>query len=291
MVINELIKLGVEELKDREFSNPMLETRLILAKLLNVDKSFVYAYGEKEVSGEVADKFIMMIKQRSKGYPFQYLMNEKEFMGLDFYIEEGVLVPRADTEILVEYVIDYINEEYKDQNIKVLDLGIGSGAISLSIANRFPNILVYGVDIDSIPIRVANINKKRFNLSNVEFLMGDMFEPIEKIGAKKVFQIIASNPPYIPKDEIEKLQDEVKTYEPRLALDGGDDGLKFYREITSKSREYLVENGLLIYEIGFNQANDVKSILIQEGFKDIKILKDLQGLDRVVLGFSEIKGK
>jgi len=291
VVINELIKLGVEELKDREFSNPMLETRLILAKLLNVDKSFVYAYGEKEVSGEVADKFIMMIKQRSKGYPFQYLMNEKEFMGLDFYIEEGVLVPRADTEILVEYVIDYINEEYKDQNIKVLDLGIGSGAISLSIANRFPNILVYGVDIDSIPIRVANINKKRFNLSNVEFLMGDMFEPIEKIGAKKVFQIIASNPPYIPKDEIEKLQDEVKTYEPRLALDGGDDGLKFYREITSKSREYLVENGLLIYEIGFNQANDVKSILIQEGFKDIEILKDLQGLDRVVLGFSEIKGK
>ena len=286
MVINELIKLGVEELKDRDFSNPMLEARLILAKLLNVDKSYIYAYGEKEVPEEIGDKFIMMIKQRSKGYPFQYLMNEKEFMGLDFYIEEGVLVPRPDTEILVEYVIDYINEKYKDKNIKVLDLGIGSGAISLSIANRFPSILVYGVDIDDTPIKVSNINKKRFNLSNVEFLKGDMFEPIEKIGMKKGFRIIASNPPYIPKDEIEKLQDEVKIYEPRLALDGGDDGLRFYREITSKSREYLVENGLLIYEIGFNQGNDVKSILIREGFKDIKILKDLQGLDRVILGFS-----
>lgn len=124
MVINELLKLGVEMLKDNEFSNPQLETRLILSKLLDVDKSFIYAYGERQVSKEVEDKFLELLTKRLKGYPFQYILNEKEFMGLDFYVEEGVLVPRPDTEILVEYVLEYINRNHGDENIKVLDLEV-----------------------------------------------------------------------------------------------------------------------------------------------------------------------
>ncbi len=282
MVINQLLKMGLEKLSDREFSNPQLEVRLILAKLMNVDKSFIYAFGDKEVTEEVSNEFLKLIEKRSSGYPFQYLIGEKEFMGLDFYVEEGVLVPRPDTEILVEYVLEYI-KTINEEKINVLDLGIGSGAISLSIAYYCQEAFVYGVDIDDIPIKVSNINKRRFGLNNVEFLKGDLFQPI--IEKKGSFQIIASNPPYIPKDVIETLQDEVKKFEPRLALDGGDDGLDFYREISLKAKEYLVDNGLLIFEIGHDQGIVVKEILEKNNFRNIEIKKDLQSLDRVVLGF------
>ncbi len=282
MVINELLKLGLEILKDKEFSNPQLESRIILAKLLDVDKSYIYAYGDKEVPKDIESKFLELISKRAQGFPFQYIINEKEFMGLTFYVEEGVLVPRPDTEILVEYVLDYIKKNYENKSIKVLDLGSGSGAISLSIAKYVPNSYVYGIDIDDIPLKVCNINKERFNLSNVEFLKGDMFAPIYNM--KNTFHIIASNPPYIPRKEIEKLQREVKDFEPRLALDGGEDGLDFYRRIISQAKEFLISDGLLIFEIGYDQGLAVKEIMEHNDFEDVKILKDLQGLDRVVLG-------
>lgn len=284
MVIDELLKIGMSSLKGSEFSNSPLETRLILSKLLKVDKSYIYAHGEMELSQDIVYMFLKLIQKRSEGYPFQYIVQEKEFMGLDFYIEEGVLVPRPDTEVLVEYIIDYINKNYEDEPVKVLDLGIGSGAISIAIAYYCSNTQVYGVDIGDTPIKVANINKERFNLSNVEFLQGDMFQAIDILNIKDGFHIIASNPPYIPKSELDKLQVEVKDYEPRLALEGGEDGLMFYRQISSKAGEYLCDGGLLIYEIGFDQAQAVREILVKEGFKDIEILKDLQGLDRVVVG-------
>ena len=223
------------------------------------------------------------MKRRGEGYPFQYIFNEKEFMGLNFYIEEGVLVPRPDTEILVEYILAYINEYYEDKMINLLDLGIGSGAISLSIASNCPHIKVFGIDIADIPIKVANINKERFNLTNVEFLKGNLFEPLRDLNMEESFQIIASNPPYIPRQDIDRLQDEVKSYEPRLALDGGIDGLDFYRIISAQAKEFLQNEGLLIYEIGYDQGCAVSEILKIEGYNNIKVLKDLSNLDRVVI--------
>ncbi len=285
MVINNLLKLGLEKLQDMEFSNPQLEVRLILSKLMNVDKSYVYAFGDKEVSEDIANEFIKLIEKRATGYPLQYMLGHTEFMGLDFYVEEGVLIPRPDTEILVEYVLNHIKTKNDEKEIRVLDLGIGSGAISLSIANYAPNTYVYGVDIDDTPIKVSNINRERLGLKNVEFLKGDLFQPLEDSYFKNSFQIIASNPPYIPKKVILGLQTEVRDFEPRLALDGGEDGLDFYRLITSRAKEFLVDKGLLIYEIGHDQGFALKDILSDHGFKDIEILKDLQGLDRVVLGY------
>lgn len=263
---------------------PILDSILILCKLLDVDKSYIYTYGEREVSEEIEDKFLQFVNKRAKGYPIQYILGEREFMGLNFYLEEGVLVPRPDTETLVEYIINYINTKYKDVEIKVLDLGIGSGAISLSIANYCKNSFVYGVDISDIPIKVANINKNNLKLPNVNFYKGDLFKAIGTLGLEKQFQIIVSNPPYISSEEIESLDITVKDFEPRIALDGGFDGLDFYKRITPESKRYLKDNGLLIYEIGYNQGKDVKDILIKEGFREVSILKDLQGLDRVVLG-------
>lgn len=276
MVINDLLKKSPLNIP---------ESILILCKLLDRDKSYIYTYGDMKVSPSVVDKFLELMEKRLSGYPLQYILGEWEFMGLNFYLEEGVLVPRPDTEILVEYIIEYIKRQYNNIELNILDLGVGSGAISLSIANYCKNTVVYGVDISDIAIKVANTNKDRLNLLNVNFFKGDLFEPLEKKDLKGKLQIIASNPPYISKDGIEKLHTTVKDFEPRLALDGGVDGLDFYRKITPISKEFLVDNGLLIYEIGFDQGEEVKTIMNLEGFKEISILKDLQGLDRVVLGF------
>ena len=271
----------IDELR-RKYKDFSLEGVLILCKLLNVDKSYIYTYGEKQVSKEIKDKFICFMENIIKGYPIQYILKEREFMGLEFYLEDGVLVPRPDTEILVEYVIDYINKRYNGKNIDVLDIGIGSGAISLSIANYCKDAEVYGIDIEDIPIKVANINKEKFDLTNVNFFKGDLFKALDGLDLK--FHIIMSNPPYIASEKIKDLDIKVKNFEPRIALDGGMDGLNFYRQITVESKRYLVDNGLLIYEIGFDQGKSVSDILIKEGFSNVSILKDLQGLDRVVYG-------
>lgn len=287
MEINSLLKRGVEIIGDRKYSNPQLEATLVLCKLLDVDKVYIYTHGKDRVSQQIVDKFLKLMEKRATGYPIQYILKVKEFMGLEFYIEEGVLIPRPDTEILVEYVLDYIDERYQDQPINFLDLGIGSGAIALSVAYYRRNVKVYGVDIEDIPLKVGHINKERFKLDNVNLYKGDLFGGIEGLDLEEKLHIIASNPPYIPKGEIENLQGEVKDYEPIDALAGGEDGLDFYREIVPKSKKYLQPEGLLIFEIGFDQGSRVKDIFMEEGFQGIQILKDLQGLDRVILGTME----
>lgn len=285
MVINELLAIGMDSLKHLDYCNPLFESRLILAKILNVDKSYIYTYGDLEVSEEDQEEYLSLIKKRSTAYPMAYLLNEKQFMGLDLYVEEGVLIPRGDTEILVEYVIDYIEKTYKDKKINILDVGIGSGAISLSLGKYCPNARVYGMDIGYKPIKVSNINKERLKLNNVSFHQGDLFQAIDNLKLQGQCEIIISNPPYIREEDIKSLQKDVVDYEPRLALDGGLDGLDFYRKISHEGKKYLRKNGLLIYEIGFDQGQDLKKIMTKEGYRDIEIIKDLQGLDRVVLGF------
>lgn len=287
MEISHLLKIGVDMIKDREYGSPLLEATLLLGSLLNVDKVYIYTHGRDEVSQDVVDKFIELMEMRKEGYPIQYILKEKEFMGLNFYVEEGVLIPRPDTEILVEYVLEYVEENYKDKAINLLDLGMGSGAIALSIAYYIRDATVYGVDIADIPLKVANINKERFSLNNVELYRGDLFQGIEGLGLEGRFHIITSNPPYISKKEIQTLQVEVKDYEPVSALDGGEDGLCFYKKIIPESKIYLKKGGLIIFEIGYDQGKSVNDMLKIEGFKDIQILKDLQGLDRAVLGIME----
>ncbi|GMG95518.1 peptide chain release factor N(5)-glutamine methyltransferase [Tepidimicrobium xylanilyticum] len=282
MEINRLLQKGIDLIKDRPYTNPSLEATLLLSRLLKVDKIYIYTHGKEKVSEPVVEKFLELIEKRAKGYPIQYIINEKEFMGLDFYVEEGVLIPRSDTEILVDYVLGYIDNKYKNKSINLLDLGFGSGAIALSVAYYRSSVTVYGVDMYDAPIRVAEINKERFKLTNVHLFKGDLFQGIKDV--KEKFHIIASNPPYIPSDDIDKLQDEIKYYEPREALDGGSDGLNFYRRIIPESKKYLTDEGLLIFEIGYDQGQSVRNMLLVEGFVNVNILKDLQGLDRVVLG-------
>jgi len=282
--IKELLKKGRDLIKYNKYSSPNLEPIWVLSNLLNVDNSYIHTHLDMKIDKVIEERFIFIMKERKKGYPLQYLLNEQEFMGLNFYVEEGVLIPRSETEIMVEYIIDYINNNYKEKNINILDIGVGSGAISLSIAKEFPNIRVIGTDIGYIPIKVANINKENLRVKNVNFIQGDLFEALKSEDINKKFDIIISNPPYIKSTNINTLQKEVKGFEPKLALDGGKDGLDFYRKISKESKRYLNSRGMLIYEIGYDQGEDVNDILVKEGYSNIAIIKDLQKHDRIILG-------
>lgn len=282
MVIKDLLMEGIKVLELNPSINSQLEVRLILSKIMEVDKSYLYAYTDRSVDVNIANEFIEMVNRRSKGYPLQYLLGVQEFMGMEFLIKEGVLIPRGDTEVLVQYLIDYINKRFVSKEFSILDIGVGSGAISLAIANYCPNGNVFGVDINKEAIDLALQNMKRFGLNNVKYYYGDLFSPFIK--GKDKFDIIVSNPPYIPTSDRESLQVEVKDFEPETALFGGEDGLDFYRMISKKALDYLKDDSLLAYEVGFNQGKDVKDIMEKCGYESIEVIKDLEERDRVVVG-------
>ena len=211
-------------------------------------------------------------------------------MGLDFKVREGVLVPRPDTEVLVEKIIDIVEDGYfkknTNENINIVDIGTGSGAITLSLAHFLKNTFVYSVDISETALGVAKENAKLHDLSDrVKFLKGSLLDPLDDENLKGKVDILVSNPPYIPSKVIEELQVEVSTYEPKLALDGGEDGLDFYREIINKSDDFLAETSIIAFEIGHDQGKTIKDLLRENGkFDKISVICDLSGTDRVVIG-------
>lgn len=285
--IQELLKHGVNILESEGNENPLLDTQLLLSYTLTVDKVYIYTHKDEMVSTVNVDKFLALVDKRKTGYPLQYILGKQEFMGLDFEVAEGVLVPRPDTETLVEWIIEVVNSSAlaEKKQINILDIGTGSGAITLSLANYIENSFVYSIDISDKALDVAKKNARNLNLeSKVRFLKGDLFEPLEALNEDIKFDIIVSNPPYIPTEEITKLQIEVASYEPKLALDGGEDGLKFYRKIINESPKHMKQHGILAFEIGYNQGNDLKKLLNEQGsFKDTEIRKDLAGHERAVL--------
>ena len=212
--------------------------------------------------------------------PVKYILNECEFMNMNFYVEAGVLIPRADTEILVEEVLNHIDP---NSNMNICDLCCGSGAIGISLANLRKNIKVDLIDYYDIPEKVTLININKFNIhKRATFIKSNLLK--ESINSKKNYDIIVSNPPYIEEHEISYLMDDVKNYEPHTALSGGEDGLDFYKRIINESKGVLSNNGILAFEIGYNQGTQVKGLMQESGFTELKIIKDLAGLDRVVIG-------
>lgn len=285
VTIREALVRAVELLGEREYMNPILDSQLLLAYTLGADKNYIYTHMNTVVEEDRLAEFYGYVRQRAVGYPLQYILKSQEFMGLEFKVDKGVLVPRPDTEILVERIIEICKDRYSDRDeIRILEIGTGSGAIAISLAHYLENAVVYAVDVDDVPYETAVENAKKNNLENrTIFLKGDLFEPIKKI-EEQTFEIIVSNPPYIRTDEIEDLQIEVATHEPKLALDGGVDGLDFYRAISEESINHIASDGVLAYEIGHDQARDV-SKLIEADYTDIEIIKDYGGNDRVVIGY------
>ena len=277
MTIKEILSKGTFMLKDNDIENPKLKARLLLQFVLDKKREYLIIYDNKNVSKVEEEKYFNVINKILSGIPLQHITHHQEFMKLDFYVNEDVLIPRPDTEILVEEVIK-IAKKFKEPVI--LDMCTGSGAIAVSLAKYISNAKVYAIDISEKALEVAKKNALANEVGDkIEFIQSDLFENIENIK----FDIIVSNPPYIKEDDIQYLDDEVRK-EPILALDGGADGVKFYREITKNAYEYLKYNGYLCYEIGYDQKIDVIEIIENENkYKNTYGLKDLYDNDRVVV--------
>ena len=270
MVISQLVRKIAEELTD----NARFEAELIVMSVMGISRTELVLNGNKTVSDEEYNQIINITDRRKNGEPLQYILGETEFMSLDFYVEKGVLIPRSDTEILVETVKEYIKD-----NDNVLDICTGSGCIGISLAH-YKNVTADLIDISDIALLVAKRNTERNNVQDrVKTIKMDILNECPQ----KKYNAVVSNPPYIESDVIATLQTEVKDYEPHLALDGGKDGLIFYRRICEIAPEILEDNGLLAFEIGYNQGGSV-SELMKENFTDVSVIKDLSGNDRVVVG-------
>lgn len=271
----ELLKLGENTLKEFNIDDAHIKANILLQYILKQTKQQLIINSKNEVKHSDAKLYKENIQKLINGTPLQYITNKQQFMGLNFYIDENVLIPQPDTEILVEEAIKII----KQNNLtNVLDLCTGSGAIAISIANYCLNTQVTATDISAKALNVAKKNSKQNNV-NIEFAESNLFERLQK----NKFDVIVSNPPYIETEVIKTLSKEVKN-EPLIALDGGQDGLKFYKAILQQANNYLNKNGYLLLEIGYNQGQAVLSL----EYKNLKLItkqpiKDLSGNDRVII--------
>lgn len=277
--IGNLLKYGSEELL-KVSETPAIDTGLIMEYILKKDKLFLIMNKGMEIEKSLCDEFEKLIQLRKSGTPVQYILKSQEFMGLEFYVDENVLIPRQDTEILVEEVLSLLMD-FEDS--AVLDIGSGSGAISVSLAKLYDKINVVAIDISKEALDVAIFNSKKNEVfDKIKFINSDLFSNITDEYLEK-FDIIVSNPPYIPREDIKGLQAEVQK-EPVIALDGGEDGLDFYRRIIEEGYKYISCRGYLAFEVGHDQSFQIRELMIKGGYTDIKIIKDLKGINRVLVG-------
>lgn len=270
-----LLKWGTDELTAHSVDNASVDAWYLLEHIYGISRvDFLIRRNDPfdEVQMKQSADYQALIHRRSEGYPVQYLTGSTEFMRLPFFVNESVLIPRQDTEVLVETALAMMKPE-----CRLLDMCTGSGCILLSLAKLGTVAEGVGVDISEGALKVAERNRENLGLPQVRLVHSNLFESVEG-----VFDMIVSNPPYIPTEDIEDLMREVRDHEPHLALDGSKDGLLFYRKLAEESGRYLVPGGSLLFEIGYDQGEAVSQLLDQAGFKDIHVKKDLAGLDRVV---------
>ena len=273
MTIKELIKYGTDKLRSSNCDEAILKVRILIAHILNVSKEYLVVNEDKIVDNSNAEKIYEGINKLVNRIPIEYIVHNREFMKMNFYVDENVLIPRPDTEILVEEVLKICKK-----NDSVLDLCTGSGAIAISLAKYGNNLNITGIDISENALEIAKKNAETNNVK-INLYKSNMFENIKN----KEWDLIVSNPPYIETSVIEKLEPEVK-HEPFIALNGGADGLDFYKIIINKAQEYLKPEGILAMEIGFNQAKKVEKLINESGnYYNIKIIKDLGENDRVII--------
>ncbi len=275
MTIKQTLAKGMIILKSNNIDSPKLKARLLLQYILKKTRQYLIVYDNEEVGKKEQWEYFVNIDKLAKGVPLQHITHTQEFMKMDFYVDENVLIPRPDTEILVEEVINIAKKMDKP---KILDLCTGSGAIAISIAKNVPNAEVYAVDISEKALDVASKNAQRLE-AKVRFIKSDLFKNLKNMK----FDIIVSNPPYIKKEDIKFLSEDVQK-EPQIALDGGYDGLDFYRKISKQAIDYLKFESFLCFEIGYDQKEEVTEIIENlEHYKGTYCKKDLCGNDRIII--------
>lgn len=273
MNYRKLYETGKDRLEKAGIQEAALDARLLLEEVCRTDRNTLLVHGDRAVTEEEETQFRIFIERRSAHEPLQQITGWQEFMGLRFSVTEDVLVPRQDTETLVEEVMRYLRD-----GMEILDVCTGSGCILLSLLRYSNGCRGVGCDISEKALAVAAQNAKELGIS-AQFIQSDLFESIEGR-----FEYIVSNPPYIRKDMIPTLMEEVRDHEPLIALDGGEDGLDFYRKITREATEHLYSGGMLFFEIGYDQGEAVKLLMEEEGYEEVTVSQDLAGLDRVVYG-------
>lgn len=276
MNIEDALKTSLARLKETS-DTPSLDGRVLLKEVLHKEDIFLLSHRDHVLSPEEERLFSEMVEERAKGKPVAYILGHKEFMGFRFKVTEDTLIPRPDTEIAVEMAVERIREKgYK----KVLDLCSGSGAIGLSIAGilEFTNVTLSDINKGALSVSVENAEEIGV-LDRVRFIHSDLFQDIEER-----FDLIISNPPYISEKDMSELAVSVRNYEPHLALYGGVQGLDFYRIIAQQAKEHLTDHGMLIFEIGHDQSQEVERMLRENGFENIMTVNDLAGHHRVVSG-------
>ena len=278
-----LLDKSVQYLEKNDIQEGKLIAEIVFSHVLNIDRMMLFTKYRDDVEDEEIEKIRYFIQKigREK-FPVQYLLNEQEFYGRKFYVDKGVLIPRQDTEILVEKMIDTLKDKVLKNEIhpKILDIGVGSGIIGITAALEIESSYVLGVDISDKALETAQKNKEILKVSNIKFLKSDLFENVEF----REFDMIVSNPPYISLNEVGIMSDDTLLHEPSEALFAENDGLYFYYEICQKASDYLADFGYLLFEIGYKKGKNVAKIMASSGFKNIEVVKDLAGLDRVVIG-------
>ena len=276
MNIENILDQGITILKNNNIPNPALDSEILLSKSINKDKKYIILNSKEVLNSKQLDSFINYINRRKNGEPIAYLTNKKEFWKDEFYVNKNVLIPRPDTEMIIEQVIKTYSER---SQLQVLDIGTGSGCILLSIIKERPNSYGTGIDISRKSINISKINAKQLNLTNrVKFIHSS----VDNFNIGK-YDLVVSNPPYIELLNLKYLEKDIASFEPKLALSGGFDGYSKIKKVISKASILIKKKGKFILEIGFNQKNKVKKILKEEGFYVNKTIKDYGNNDRCII--------
>lgn len=280
MKYRELYDLGVNQLLKAQIFDAKIDARLLLEFVCKTDRNALFLNAEMEIDNDEVKRYLDFIAKRMKHIPLQYLTGEQDFMGLTFEVNENVLIPRQDTECLVEVVLKHLHD-----GMHIMDMCTGSGCILISLMHYTNDCHGVGVDLSEKALQVAKRNAEKLasnevsEMVDIRFIQSDLFEKVEG-----KYDVIVSNPPYIKTEVIDTLMPEVKEFEPMMALDGMTDGLFFYRKIVSEAKKYFNRGGQLFFEIGYDQGQEVSELMKRSGYIDVVIAQDLAGLDRVVYG-------
>lgn len=280
MTIKEILNIAENRLRQAGIENANIDAEILFCHMMHFDRSQLFINWGKQIDDKGAEEFFSLVDTRVEGKPLQYITGRQFFMDISVKVDERVLIPRQDTEVLVEEVEKYIRDN-RMEKASLLDLCTGSGIIAISLAKKYPKLKVTATDVNDDALSLARENIKAIGLEkNIKTVKSDLFEDLKK----RKFNIIVSNPPYIPTSILSSLQREIYDYEPLIALDGGDDGLDFYRRIITQAPVHLKKKGAVFLEIGYNQAADLEKLVTESGaYSSHEYKKDLAENDRVFI--------